>query len=189
MTVYKNTNYLNIGGRNFYEPLDSRVMLGNPAFMTNISNETKLHVSPFVVDFMEPPVFSTCKRTKVLPISQSHTSKRNVVRPGIDDEHAFPPFVSKIQYVYAIRCHRQTNKADSNFFFKSWSLRICFVRKVQTNTRDLNNYMIVLMECAFVGDGETSIHFAGPNDKKKLRSLYRYPRYYQYHNRIRVIGM
>ena len=42
-------------------------------------------------------------------------------------------FVSKIQYVYTIRCHRQTNKADSNFF-KSWSLRICFVRTVQTNT-------------------------------------------------------
>ena len=53
---------------------------------------------------------------KILPISQSHTSNRNVVRPGIDDEQAFPPFVSKKQYVYAIRCHRQTNKADSNFF-------------------------------------------------------------------------
>jgi len=25
-------------------------------------------------------------------------------------------FVSKIQYMYTIRCHRQTNKADSNFF-------------------------------------------------------------------------
>jgi len=41
------------------------------------------------------------------------------------------------------------------------------MRTVQTNTRDLNNYMIVLTECAFVGDGETSIHFAGPNDKQK----------------------
>jgi len=42
-------------------------------------------------------------------------------------------FVSKIQYVYTIRYHGQTNKADGKFF-KPWSLRICFVRTVQTNT-------------------------------------------------------
>ena len=160
-------------------------MLGNPAIMTNITNETKLHVSPFVVDFYatarifdmqthegkitsntlvkkfyeivpDPDrIFMRLTRdlnnymiiltecaffgdgetsihfarnndkqkssvsvtvSKIQQISQSDTSNRIVVRPGIDDEQAFPPFVSKKQYVYAIRCHRQTNKADSNFF-------------------------------------------------------------------------
>ena len=146
MTVYKDTNYLNIGGRNFNETLVSRVMLGNPAFITNITNGTKLHVSPLVVDF-----YATAR------IFDMQTHERKIASNTL------------VKKVYEI-----VPDHDRSF------MRL---------TRNLNNYMFVLTESAFVGNGETSIHFAGPNDNQNVRSLYRYPRYYQYHNRIRVIGM
>ena len=125
MTVYKDTNYLNIGGRNFNEPLVSRVMLRNPTFMTNITNETKLHVSPFVVDF-----YATARIFDM----QTHEGKI-----------ASNTLVKKVYEIVPA--------PDRSF------MRL---------TRDLNKYMIVLTECAFVGDGETRIHFAGHNDKKKF---------------------
>jgi len=146
MTVYKDTNYLNIGGRNFNEPLVSRVMLGNPAFMTNITNETKLHVSPLVVDF-----YATARIFDM----QTHEGKI-----------ASNTLVKKVYEIVP----------DPD-------------RSLMRLTRDLNNYMIVLTECAFVGDGETSIHFAGPNEKQKSSVSVSVTKYYQYHNRIRVIGM
>ena len=121
-------------------------MLGNPAFMTNITNEVKLYVSPLVVYF-----YATARIFDM----QTHEGK----------------------------------VASNTLVKKGYEIVPDPDRSFMLLTRDLNNYMIVLTECAFVGDGETSIYFAGPNDQQKSSVSVSVSKYFQYHHRIRVIGV